>query len=330
MRLGVFSLISFLTGCLTDQRACGLCAWLRKTSVCQLCWPSRRYCSPQNPFHKFLVGINNRNSGASRHTHRCLELQSGRGKLGAPVDHKSKKKQPRLYRRYTDLTSAIDLLFRQRIVLLDPASWDDRNDSHFIEEYKAMRGAKSVLALCLSSVGETYHHWRVFCGHSSGVCIEFFQKELRELIKATSDVRHGKVQYMTLGRIKEATLALADLPFLKRYAFRHEAEFRLIYESMERDANNHEIKIPLSIIRGITLSPWLPVPLFDATREILRSIPGCDRIHINRSELISNEEWKQNADRLLGMKPALAPVAVSRQQTPLKHRNQNRRTARIG
>jgi hypothetical protein len=97
--------------------------------------------------------------------HDQLQFQETREeervKVGAAVD--SKNTPPKLYRRYTDLTATIDLLSRKKLVLLDPASWDDQNDSHFIRKYKAIRGAKSVLAVCFSSVGETYPHWRVFC-----------------------------------------------------------------------------------------------------------------------------------------------------------------------
>ena len=65
------------------------------------------------------------------------------------------KRRPSLLRRYTDLTTTIDLLSRKRLVLLDPAFWDDRNDSYFIGKYKEQIGAKSVLALCMSTIGET-------------------------------------------------------------------------------------------------------------------------------------------------------------------------------
>ena len=74
-------------------------------------------------------------------------------------------------------------------------------------------------------------------------------------------------------------------------------EYRLIYESMDLEEHTHVVTIPLSIVHGITLSPWLPKPLFDATREVLAGIPGCSKIQISRSDLIDNERFKQNADR---------------------------------
>lgn len=53
-------------------------------------------------------------------------------------------------RRYTDLTSLMYLLHKRKITLLDPASWDDKNDSHYLTLYKEKRKLRSVLALCFS------------------------------------------------------------------------------------------------------------------------------------------------------------------------------------
>jgi hypothetical protein len=51
-------------------------------------------------------------------------------------------------RRYTDLTALIYLLRKRKLTLLDPSSWDDSNDSHYLTLYKEKRKLKSVLALC--------------------------------------------------------------------------------------------------------------------------------------------------------------------------------------
>ncbi len=58
----------------------------------------------------------------------------------------------------------------------------------------------------------------------------------------------------------------------------------------------HPVEIPLTLVHGIRLSPWMPLPLFEATRKLLAGIPGCAAIPISRSELIENERWKQNVE----------------------------------
>lgn len=217
----------------------------------------------------------------------------------------------KLLRRYTDLTAAIDLLTHRRIVLLDPASWDDRNDSHFIRQYQALTGAQSVLALCLSTVGETYHHWRVFCGHASGVCIEFDRKSLLAAVKKAPGLRSKEVDYLQLGEIRDRQLELKDLPFIKRWAFRFEKEYRFIYENASEKEPIHPIPVPLAAVRGITLSPWLPPSLLEGVRDLLTGIPGCEGIQVSRSELIGNDQWMANADRFLADQNLSASTVAS-------------------
>ena len=67
-------------------------------------------------------------------------------------------------RRYTDLPAIAYSLKARCITLLDPQSWDDRNDSYFLRRYKDERKLSSVLALCFTQSSEKYHHWRVFAG----------------------------------------------------------------------------------------------------------------------------------------------------------------------
>src|ERR1022692_714934 len=122
-------------------------------------------------------------------------------------------------RRYTDLPSLIYLLNGRCITLLDPQSWDDQNDSYFLRLYKEQRKLASVLALCFTRSTETYHHWRVFAGGSSGVCISFHRGELLTAVKKQSGVRARPVRYLKLNEIRDDPPAVRDLPFLKRYPF---------------------------------------------------------------------------------------------------------------
>jgi len=57
--------------------------------------------------------------------------------------------------------------------LLNPVSWDDANDSHFLNVYKQAKNLTCLNALCFSEADETYHHWRVFAGGSGGIRITF-------------------------------------------------------------------------------------------------------------------------------------------------------------
>ncbi len=196
-------------------------------------------------------------------------------------------------RRYTDLTALMYLLHKRKVTLLDPASWDDKNDSYYLTQYKEKRGLKSVLALCLMQSDERYHHWSVFAPGPSGVCIKFNRDKFLAAVRKHSHIHMHPVRYMTLSEIRRTQLNVADLPFMKRHAFEHEDEFRIIHTSKTQRLSTLDISIPLSCIEKITLSPWMYSGLSRYVKQTLWAIKGCEDLEIMRSTLISNEEWKE-------------------------------------
>ena len=201
-------------------------------------------------------------------------------------------------RRYTDLASVIYLLTERKITLLDPRYWDDSNDSHYLRTYRDKKRLKSVLVLCFTQASERYHHWRVFTNGSSGVRIRFKRSDLLGAIRRVHEVRVRNVEYLTLPQLRDKALKTEDLPFLKRYPFTDEKEFRIICELKEGKRHALDVPVPLSCIDEIILSPWLPHALSGDIKRLLRSIPGCAKLKIARSTLISNEEWKNFAEEL--------------------------------
>ena len=125
-------------------------------------------------------------------------------------------------RRYTTLPSLIYTLSEKRLTLLDPQSWDDKNDSYYLQLYKEKKKRQCVLALCFSLSNETYHHWSVFAEGAAGVCIQFDRKRLTAAFKAQPGVRTGRVKYLLLPEIRKRGLKIAELPFCKRHAYQHE------------------------------------------------------------------------------------------------------------
>jgi len=195
-------------------------------------------------------------------------------------------------RRYTDIPALVYLPSEKKITLLDPKSWDDSNDSHYISVYKSKKDLKTVLVLCFSQVLETYHHWRVFAVSSAGVCIRFKRAELLKAAKDQIGVTVGEVQYLKLREIRRKTLQMPQLPFIKRFAFKDEDELRIIFESATESLPKLDIPIPLSCIDQVTLSPWIHKNLSVPVIKMLKSIDGCSKIKFVRSTLVNNEEWK--------------------------------------
>lgn len=203
----------------------------------------------------------------------------------------------KIFNRYTDLTALIDILSKKRMVLLDPTSWDDKNDVYFMESYKDKRKLNTLLALCFTTKYETYHHWNVFAPNSSGVCIRYKREGLTQCLNNVAGVKFQPVEYKEIKMLQDTGLSLSDVPFLKRYPYIDEEEFRAIYES-EKIEIIKEIPFNISIIDRIVLSPWLPDPLVETVKHTIKGIEGCENIAVYKTTLLSNNNWKKTLENL--------------------------------
>ena len=194
--------------------------------------------------------------------------------------------------RYTSLPVLMDILVHQRIVLLKPSSWEDRNDSFFLERYKEEKELETVLALCFSTKRETFHHWKIFSAGSGGVCVEFDKARLLEGLTADAGFTLRKVDYAYITDVVSNRPKLADWPFLKRKPFEDEGEFRIVYENKTKKEPTKAIPIQLSCIRRITLSPWLPEAVAQTVTKVLKQLPDCAAIQMGRSSLLETSRWK--------------------------------------
>ena len=199
----------------------------------------------------------------------------------------------KLLRRYTDLASLAYLLQTKSLTLLSPRSWDDKNDTYYLDAYKAKRRLKSVLVACFTEASETYHHWRVFTGGSSGVCIVFRKTMLLSHGTKVMGVHTGNVIYKKINQIRKTKPRLAELPFLKRFPFRDEKEFRILYIDSTVAQESKDVPLGLDCISTIVINPWMPRPLFVSVRELIRGIDGCAKLRVQRTTLVDNERWKQ-------------------------------------
>lgn len=196
------------------------------------------------------------------------------------------------YRRYTDLPTLIQMLTNKKLTLLDPSFWDDKNDSFFLATYKEKKKLQSVLALCFTKESETYHHWRVFSSGASGVCINFDSDKLETAFSKVEGVKFEKVNYFALSTLRENRPTITQLPFVKRIPYKHEKEFRALWESTSEKVDYLNVPIDLFSITRITLSPWMHPSLRDNVVKLLKMIDGCKSIPIRRSTLTENKNWK--------------------------------------
>lgn len=203
-----------------------------------------------------------------------------------------------ILRRYTHLPATIHMLQNEVVTLLNPTLWDDRNDSYFIGKYKQYRKLKSVLALCLTTQSETYHHWNVFAPNLDGICIEFKKDKLLEQL-IPQGILANNVKYEKISDMKAMPPDVCELPFLKRYPYKDENEFRLIFSSQHEELTFKDFEIKLSCINRIYINPWMPINLANSVKVMLRALPTWNHsISLFRSTLIENENWKKTADDL--------------------------------
>jgi len=209
--------------------------------------------------------------------------------------------QIHIVRRYTDLSSLIDILVNKRITLLDPKSWDDKNDAYCMASYKEKNSLKSLLALCFTTSGETYHHWKVFAGSNNGVCILFKYTELRSILDKETGLSYQLVNYPKQKKIQDCyTENIIKLPFIKRYAFRDEKEFRIIRETESELQDSYSIQIPIYTIARVVINPWVHQNLVVSIRKMINLIPDCEKLEVSKSTLIDSQVWQKFANRVAG------------------------------
>ena len=208
-----------------------------------------------------------------------------------PVKHGSDMST--FVRRYTDLPFLFDYLRTKGLALLSPKTWDDKNDSFFVEQYAKAKGFQSTYALCLAEAPETYHHWKVFTSGSSGVCIEFKKDDLITHALKVPGLRAESVTYSTIKNLRSSKPKPDQLPFLKRSAFGDEAEFRLFVARQETFTAPIRFAVPANVVNRVVLSPWIPKSVSDQVKATIKEINGCKTLKVFRSTLIENEGWKQ-------------------------------------
>jgi hypothetical protein len=200
-------------------------------------------------------------------------------------------------KRYTDLASLIDILKNKRLTLLSPFKWEDKNDSYYLKRYREKKGFKSLYALCFTMGAEASHHWKVFSPGNAGVCVKIHKGPFIESLNGITNILHDEVTYKLIDVLEKNPPEIEQLPFLKRFPFQDEKEYRVICVNK---GNNEQREIPfeISLIKGIVLSHSLPAGLTKPIIDLLHSIEGCSKLKIYRTTLNDNARWKKVIDHV--------------------------------
>lgn len=191
--------------------------------------------------------------------------------------------------RYTTLPILLDILQRKKLTLLNPNLWEDRNDAEIINEYKLRKKITSVFALCFSHDDETIHHWKTYANGPSGCVIEFDAEKLFEVLDAVAGIKHGKVLYKKMNDVRSSMIEVDEIPFTKRWPYRCEEEYRILYETKEK-MDFFEVDIPLDAIRKVTISQQMPKQIYATIKSYLQD-SGKNKGRISHSTLYENTIW---------------------------------------
>jgi hypothetical protein len=192
-------------------------------------------------------------------------------------------------KRFTTLPILLDYLVTEKLVLLDPASWDDKNDSEIILAYKRKKGIENLFALCFAHGHETIHHWKTFANGASGCYIKFYADKLIKIFKDNNLIQ-DYVRYKKVDEVIAEELSVNDIPFTKRKAYECESEYRVIWEGPGA-LSCYPVHVPLDTVALIKFSQQMPPQVFETIKGFLESrfnIPG-DKI--DRSEIYENKTW---------------------------------------
>ena len=125
-----------------------------------------------------------------------------------------------------------------------------------------------------------------------GVCIHFNGPSLESALRKVAGVKFKEVEYVKINELRKKKPATNELPFIKRFPFQPEKEYRALWESKVKACAALDIAIDLSSITRITLSPWLHPNLRKNLVAALKRIDGCKGIPMWRSTLTENATWK--------------------------------------
>jgi hypothetical protein len=115
------------------------------------------------------------------------------------------------------------------------------------------------LAICFAEAPETYHHWKIYAGNSSGVCIEFDKEKLLNRIKNEEGYFSRRMIYKYL---HDDPHTIDNLHFIKRVAFKGEYEYRIIYSDLVKGIKVKYLPISPDDIDCIIINPWVNKSVF--------------------------------------------------------------------
>lgn len=186
----------------------------------------------------------------------------------------------RLY-RIMRFERVVQMFERNELTFLKPLLWEDPYETHFKHA-----DLDSVFAQCWCAKGVSDAMWRIYSPDRTGIRISTSTKLLRSAVAAEAalagfDYIERGVEYLPPVRLRSRISALkkklansssdslaSDCLFLKREAFDHEHEYRVVLSPKAESSHRSEIIAvpcdPHKFVDSILIDPRAPKELADA------------------------------------------------------------------
>lgn len=200
------------------------------------------------------------------------------------------KRNLRLY-RYTKHQYALEMIRTKEIVIPEPRGWDDVNDLEGLLQYQRIVGLVGLGVLCMTSEPDTYHHWKLYAHGQEGIALVFDRKKMREWARTHRGTRLQSIRYVRMQDLKDLDVSLTRLPYLKRWGYRSEREWRLLYEA---DVSSQLFKLPFpsEALSRIVINPWANIDEYAEMKDEYESILDRRVVRVTRTELVNSQTWR--------------------------------------
>lgn len=195
--------------------------------------------------------------------------------------------------RFTTIEKMLEILQTETIPMSDPNYWEDKNDSFILNIYKSKKKLKSLYALCFTIGSETIYHWGAFSSKNEACCIEIDSNSFNGICNK-SGFRMKEVSYVSLKDLQSKVTDISQIPFLKRFPYWNEKEYRIIFESKKKTLRP-SLALKRCNIKRITINQYLPKQLFDLINEKIESVW---KVTVTRSTIIKNDRWVSYMEKL--------------------------------
>lgn len=205
--------------------------------------------------------------------------------------HLSQTERTRPVYRFVCITRLYQLFDKKQNVLVSPDKWDDPFENFILQSKKISR--RSWFGQCWTRHRASDAMWRIYSQDSRGVRIRSspfrLVESLLESLPPGSRGFIGAVQYLpekrmmrfvqsalSPGKLADAVEAAKTL-LVKRPAFRHEAEVRLLLLNVDAAPNQKLAPYPVDphkLIDQVMLDPRIPKPEADKLKREIRARTG--------------------------------------------------------